>query len=482
MKPLKSALFFSAVLIAMQGIFLLIPREGVALFSLHLKNPMPAVQIRKWLREPAVTVAADTAVVHAVTLPDTSVRDTVAVKKVPRVTGKPETPLSFTDSLKAVVPRLEMNDTARISLFRVFRILDSLHSRKENMHILYYGDSQIEGDRITSVVRDTLQQRFGGGGPGLFLPVMTVPFTTTLRITTTGRWLAVTRKKSGNRIRFPRGIFGGYSVYDPHGDSTGTGHCRVAIQSFSPATAKHYNQVGVWLYPSGSKGVVRVHAGELPAGSDTVDRSRQPICYRYAVGQPRHKLDISFGFSDPVAVEAILIQDSVGVCVDNIPLRGRLLMPFTGCDRTLLERMFHDLNVRMIILQFGLNVAAGEKKDIKYYRKTFRRELRYLRTTFPEVFVVVVGVTDMAGDGKETEEKIHMIRDVQRQAALDEGYAFWDAFRAMGGDNAIMRWAAHRPSLARPDYAHLSYEGAQLLGTLFVRSLMKDYKEYQYGR
>ena len=32
---------------------------------------------------------------------------------------------------------------------------------------MYYGDSQIEGDRITSYLRQTLRKEYGGTGPGL---------------------------------------------------------------------------------------------------------------------------------------------------------------------------------------------------------------------------------------------------------------------------------------------------------------------------
>jgi len=35
------------------------------------------------------------------------------------------------------------------------------------VRVLHYGDSQIEGDRISADLRDVLQRRFGGMGPGL---------------------------------------------------------------------------------------------------------------------------------------------------------------------------------------------------------------------------------------------------------------------------------------------------------------------------
>ncbi len=46
-----------------------------------------------------------------------------------------------------------------------FESLDG--ARSKAVRILHYGDSQLEEDRITSTIRAGLQEKFGGGGPGL---------------------------------------------------------------------------------------------------------------------------------------------------------------------------------------------------------------------------------------------------------------------------------------------------------------------------
>ena len=56
------------------------------------------------------------------------------------------------------------------------------------MRIMYYGDSQIEGDRITSYLRQTLRKGHGGTGPGLFLPLMPVMYTKSVWIRSSSNW------------------------------------------------------------------------------------------------------------------------------------------------------------------------------------------------------------------------------------------------------------------------------------------------------
>ena len=47
------------------------------------------------------------------------------------------------------------------------------------VHIVHYGDSQLEEDRISATIREDLQQEFGGAGPGMMPPILTIPSQTT---------------------------------------------------------------------------------------------------------------------------------------------------------------------------------------------------------------------------------------------------------------------------------------------------------------
>jgi len=68
------------------------------------------------------------------------------------------------DSLRRVIFPLQFPSDDRTILYPFFRSLDK---KGKNVHILHYGDSQLEGDRISSYIRHKLQRRFGGIGPGL---------------------------------------------------------------------------------------------------------------------------------------------------------------------------------------------------------------------------------------------------------------------------------------------------------------------------
>src|SRR5665647_438105 len=66
--------------------------------------------------------------------------------------------------------------------------LDSLQFSDGQVRILYYGDSQIEYDRVTSYLRRSFRKDYGGTGPGLFLPVMPVTYTKSFYVRASSNW------------------------------------------------------------------------------------------------------------------------------------------------------------------------------------------------------------------------------------------------------------------------------------------------------
>ena len=60
-----------------------------------------------------------------------------------------------------------LSENGRENLHRFFDKLQQVANEKAKIHVLHYGDSQIEGDRMTAYIRQMIQIQFGGNGPGL---------------------------------------------------------------------------------------------------------------------------------------------------------------------------------------------------------------------------------------------------------------------------------------------------------------------------
>ena len=82
--------------------------------------------------------------------------------------------------------QLAGNSQAFEALGNFFAALNAL-SRKPAIHVLHYGDSQIEGDRITGHLRNAWQSVWGGSGPGFLSPLSPIP-TLAMRQSWNGEW------------------------------------------------------------------------------------------------------------------------------------------------------------------------------------------------------------------------------------------------------------------------------------------------------
>jgi hypothetical protein len=112
------------------------------------------------------------------------------VQIIPLSQVLPDTALSeLVNRADSIIPGDSLNNIKDIVPVNPLKgFLDSLDYSKRHVRIMYYGDSQIEGDRFTSYIRHTLQQRYTGSGPGLFLPLMPVMYTKSVVIKASSNW------------------------------------------------------------------------------------------------------------------------------------------------------------------------------------------------------------------------------------------------------------------------------------------------------
>ena len=74
--------------------------------------------------------------------------------------------------------------------------------------------------------------------------------------------------------------------------------------------------------------------------------------------------------------------------------------------------------------------------------------------------------------GSRTLTKPVKLIAAQRHAADEAGCAFYDQLGAMGGTNAIGRWASESPRRAQRDFVHLTRAGYAVVGQALVDDLV----------
>ena len=356
----------------------------------------------------------------------------------------------------------------------VFAAMD--RAERTPMRIVHYGDSQIEEDRITGTIRECLQQRFGGSGPGM-MPA---------RRRGTPR---VGGSSSASLSRFynfgDAGHRAGIRKYGPFADFTRLDTISMATFSFYPVKAKDKN-------PSTFDEMTLV-AGNLRSkltvtcqGEKQVIEPGESISFvRFNLpdSSTRASMTVS-GFGD---LYGILLDSKTGIRMDNVPMRGCSGTIFTTMDEEQLRTYYREENVRLILLQYGGNSMPYLKTDkgIATYVESIRKQIRFLQGLAPNARIIFMGPSDMAtvvNGRRQTYPKLPGVVDSLKLAATENGAAYWDIYGVMGGENSMIKWVQARPALAGSDYVHFTLAGAQKVGELFSESLMLYYEYYRWRK
>jgi len=356
--------------------------------------------------------------------------------------------------------------------------LDTLRNYTGQMRLMYYGDSQIEGDRITSYLRHSLRTKYGGTGPGLFLPLMPVMYTKTAWLRSSSNWerynyLSFSKGEISHRNLGP---FMAICRYLPEGRETITPEkawVRIRPSRGADSASAIYDRLR--LFYNNSEGLVNVVISEDDnvIYVDTLARGggiNEINCPLYR----GKEIQIEFEGKVSPDIYGISIESQNGVILDNIPQRGSAGLEFTMVDRDNLTESYRKLSPDLFILHYGLNVVKNVRDNYLYYQKGLERQLSFLKEISPSTPILVISLTDMAakeGDSISSYLNIPAIITAQRQAAVKEGVAFWDSYSAMGGESSIVEWAGKKPPLAQTDYVHLTYQGADTLSKILADAL-----------
>lgn len=375
---------------------------------------------------------------------------------------------------------LQWDNEKAFPLDRFFHHLSS--KPKGTSRVLHYGDSQIEGDRITSRLREELQQRFGGYGPGLqsFTPLVK---SWSIRSEPSNHWKRYPGfgKRDSSIKHNEYGPLISLSRYQLN-DSATLPYIDISPSKSSYSRNKYYERIKVYFGNVTDTILIKMSVeGEnvqtLPIDSTT----SSPLTLTVPKPTPRIRLIFDGPTADWYGYSA---EGMDGLIVDNIPLRGASGTFFSNISGTHFTSHFEDGDVRLILLQFGGNVVPyiDSKDRAVNYGKRIEHEIAGFQARFPKADFIFIGPSDMA-----TKVRTHMetfphlidVRDALKQAAFNRGIAYWDIFEAMGGQNAMHAWVDNDPPLASSDYVHFTPKGASVVAQWLTDALIDAYTTWE---
>ena len=380
---------------------------------------------------------------------------------------------------------LYLSSEARKNLYSFFGKLEKVAEEKKKIHILHYGDSQIEGDRMTAFIRQRIQNQFGGNGPGL-IPSMNVYVTKTYVQNYSSNFYRYTCF-GGEKLNSKKyGVMGAVSKFKTD-TLTNSNEAWIEIEPSNKAQSRsrYYNQVKLYYTECYAACKVKVYHNDQLILDDSLKSDGQfhilPLQFTDRVG----KLKYYFESEQSPTFCGFSLEGEYGVQVDNIGMRGCSGTFFRGLEKSTFKGMMDDLNAELILLQFGGNSVPyfKDSSSVRRYAKVFQSQIKTIKQLNPRAAIIVIGPSDMSklSDGiYETYEYLPYCVSQMKKAVANEGAGYWDLFKAMGGKNSMPSWVEN--GLAGRDYIHFTNKGASIASQLFYDALELELSNWQKKR
>lgn len=369
----------------------------------------------------------------------------------------------------------------------------------EVVHIVHYGDSQLEGDRITATFREFMQTLFGGSGPGMVPPLADIPS------------FAFNSHSTGSLSRHR--IFG---PAEEHAKGNGYGPLAQVTDLNGSATFTFKKSPHQKKFPNAGKfRKIRLLAGKAnlktklvykATVTDTVPGDSLPEIgtrvQKFLAADPKienyprlsvytwelqHETEsVTLNVSGKAPLYTIVLDGASGVSVDNVAMRGSSGTVFTKMDNDLLGASLEAVNAKLILMEYGGNlVPSVTRANLDWVEKTLERQIKAVQKAVPDADILFIGPADMSKkiNGKWTSfPNLEMTVEKIREVALKNGCAYWDMYRVMGGKDAMASWVRQKPPLGGPDHIHFTRAGAAHIGELLYNAVKLHYDYYTFRK
>lgn len=377
---------------------------------------------------------------------------------------------------KKGLPLLSIEDPQR-SLHRFYRSLKRVQDKKFGAvtRLLHYGDSLITGDYVTQTVRRLMQTRFGDAGHGFVLAGKPAPWYRRANLT-----LNSSKGWKINRMTKPTIRDRAYGLGAVTFRTTKGGEW-VSLKPKGEELGKSFSKMEVYYYgqPRGGKFEMGINGRMVEVNTRTEKPTSRKAEIQMNDGPHEFKLRTKGG-GEVRLFGVALERDGPGVIYDSLGL--------DGARASLLKRMnpehWHDqIRLRkpdVLLIHYGTNESQAERLNIRRYADDLSQTVGVLRMALPGVSCLIVAPMDRADkdeNGKlKTRPVVKRIVLAQRRVAYEQGCAFWNTWRAMGGENSMAAW--YKKGLGGGDLTHPTRAGARRIGSMLFAALMDGYANW----
>jgi len=347
--------------------------------------------------------------------------------------------------------------------------------KRSTVRIIHYGDSQLEGDRITMQLRNALQKQYGGRGFGYVALEPLVEPASLDFVESQGMLRKTAFGRRDTAIKdMAYGHLASITMLDENDGSSGySGYVTFAKRNWGYSMARDFTKVKMSLGTTAMT-IAQIWVADTIYSTQTFPENSEGTMVLEVPEDGSFTLALQSDASP--RIYGISFESGTGVHVDNVAMRGASGMVFSKLDPDQFQKQLNEEDYKLIILQYGGN-AVPYLKDEAHARRFARsaaRQIDHIKRLHPDAAILYIGPSDMArknGLKMESYPLIQPFKTALRAEVLSRGAAYWDLYDVMGGTGSMVRWVDSEPALAVKDYIHFTPKGAQWVGNALAAQL-----------
>lgn len=383
-------------------------------------------------------------------------------KKLPTKLYQPEGVILFEDFSKGQQGGLD----------HFYKLLADSMPDDRTVNIAYYGDSFIEGDILTADLREKLQNRYGGNGPGWVevgpnfgstRPSVKVQWSNVMECAVAGRGFNPALQGPSQRYY----LLSRYAV-------------------FTAKSTTRYAHAAKW-----KRALLFLHSKEsssLKIGTTRDSMKMKTILPSEAVQTfelrgNMNEVVCGFGVApNNIQVLGMTLDGLHGIALDNFSMRSIPGYSLANIPLVTMQQIARYRPYDLVVIQFGLN-AVGDKStelEANNYIEKMKKAVSHMREACPDASFLIVSVPDRdqrSAAGMLTIPQVKQLVEKQRDMARQLNVGFFNLFEAMGGDGSMAQMVDKGE--ANKDYTHINFKGGARIAEMFYQAILAGVENYK---
>jgi lysophospholipase L1-like esterase len=356
-----------------------------------------------------------------------------------------------------------------------FEHLYQLKAGNDNkVSIIHIGDSHIQADYMTAIVRRNFQQNFGNAGRGLVVPFRVAGTNEPSNFKTTSSVIWNAKRCVHIDQPLPIGI-GGVTINTDVPNAKMTIYMNDLWQDYAFNSITLFYQKDITSFCFSVRDTVNKELAFIGgvANDALVNHSR------ITLPEPVGAVSLETIKILPAQREATIFgvsfeNEQSGILYHAVGVNGAKYAHYNAAK--FFAQQTSVLTPEVFIISLGTN----ESLDYPYLDRNFFHHVEKLITSLQDQNTVAKFILVTPPDAYKKKVKrnpgIQLIRKQILEYAVENGLAFWDMHAVGGGENSADAWKS--AGLLRNDGVHFSRDGYEYQGNLLYSAVIKGYNQY----